>query len=159
MIADIFMKSIRKKYLDMKVKKNCDWTWLINFIYDAFCFNQKINRSGQSNLSKWKIQIYYFHITVYLKCQWILFNISDIMMHVSRVFIWTSFIMQANDDFDKWLDIISFLLWIIRFWGFLEGKRFWCPVVSEWQWEMDDYIFIEYTLLCIYIMDCVEKPV
>lgn len=57
------------------------------------------------------------------KC--ILSNISDIMMNLSRASIGVSFIMQADDDFDKWLDIISFLFWIIRFWVILEGKRFW----------------------------------
>lgn len=150
MIADIFMKSIRKKYLDMKVKKECDWTWLINFIYDAFFFNQKINRSGQSNPSKWKIHIYHIHITVYLKCQCILFNILDIMMHLSRASMWISFIIQANDDFDKWLDIISFLLWKEEFWGFLEGKKI-LMSCCQWMTMGDGWLNIYWIYIIVYI--------
>lgn len=36
MIADIFMKFTRKKYLDMKGEKKSDWTWSINFMMFSF---------------------------------------------------------------------------------------------------------------------------
>lgn len=153
MIAHIFMKSTRKIIWIWRGQKNRDWTWLISIIYDVFHLNQKINRGGQSNPSKLKIQIYYFHNTVYLKCQCVLLNISDIMMHLSRASIWIAFIVQANDDFDKWLDIISFLLWIISFCGFLEGKPFWCQLsmndIGRW---MTKYVLNMH--YCVYVLLC-----
>lgn len=95
-----YLYEIHQKNMWISKGKNHDWTWLIrsNFIYDAFSLKHKF-MSGQSNPSKWRNQIYSIHFNVHLKCQCILFNISDVMMHVLRARMWISFIMQANDHF------------------------------------------------------------
>lgn len=129
-----YLHEIHQKNIWISKGKNHDWNWLIrsNFIYNAFSLNHKFNMSGQRNPSKWKNRIYYVHFSVHLKCQCILFNISDVTMHLFWDLMWISFIMQANDHFDKCLYIISFLLWSIGFWDFLGVKRVWRPFLVEW---------------------------
>ena len=105
--------------------------------------------SGRSKPSQWKNRIYYFHFSVHQKCQYILFNISDVMMHLFRATTWIYFIMQGNDNFDKCLYIISFFLWSIVFWDFLGGNS--VTYCSHWKIMGDGWLNIYWIYIVVYI--------
>lgn len=141
-----FYKIHQKKIWIWNGKKS--WLNLINFIYDAFCLNQKtgVDKTIQVNEKLRSITF----TSLYTWSASVSYSTFLILWCIFPEPLWISFIMQANDDFDKWLDIIFFLLRIIMFWGFLEEKKI-LMSCCQWMTMGDGWLIIYWIYIIVYV--------